>query len=88
MPFEVKPIPGPSAKAGHTSETRSRTHEDVAKDIGSFYDHAAEQGGRVVAGHTVVNPMTSQLIQRGGFIYEGTETLYLVAEMPETPETP
>ncbi|HEX5744035.1 MAG TPA: hypothetical protein VFX84_01120 [Candidatus Saccharimonadales bacterium] len=80
MPFEVRPIEGPSVKDVRTNTREDHRHpKTVAKEIEDFYTHAAEQGGRVIAGHTVKSPVISP----PGEVHEGDETLYLVAELPE-----
>ena len=77
MPFEVKAIKGPETI--HTGQ--GYNPEAVAAQIKDFYTHAAEKGGSVIAGYTLLkendNPGS-----RGVLDTAEVEYLFLVATFP------
>jgi|SRR5579884_1619456 len=80
MAFEVYPI---GSITTHTDfpenlEEVVRTTVEIASDIRNVYEHVSSQAGRIVAGHLVNSPFVPG-VTRG-------ETLYLVAEIPDTTE--
>jgi hypothetical protein len=88
MSFKVQPILGAYYDRTTTDEELLRTNEDVAHEMEEFYAHAAEQGGRVIAGHTVSSYTTSRLNHRSSVLSNvSKDVVYLVAELPDIPPT-
>ncbi len=78
MPFEVFPIQPHKSEYLEEGEV-IRGPMQVAQDLRDVYNKVAEQGGRIVGEHTVVNA--------GDRAYGIADKpwLFLVAELPEQP---